>query len=282
MFVSTTAVALVVLSGCSNEQVRELKALGLPEAASSSADHIFPLWIGSWIAAGVIGVFVWGLMVWAVIRYRKRGDEVPTQIRYHLPLEVLYTVVPFVVIFVLFYHTVVTQNDVLNEENPDYQVVVVGQQWSWSFNHLGEDGLDATGAPASETNDVHVVGTPADAPELVLPVDRRVQFTLRSQDVIHSFWIPAFYFKMDVVPGRENSWVTTPTEEGEFTGKCAELCGLYHSRMLFTVRVVSQAEYDAYIEELRARGDTGAVFGKSDVDTVAGLESEGENGGSGE
>lgn len=262
-----------LLAGCSEEELGQWSRLGLLEPANSSAPHMLELWIGAWIAAGVVGVLVWGLIIWSIVRYRRRSDdEVPLQVRYNLPIEALYTIAPFVAIFVLFYHTVVAQQAVLpDEEAVDHEVLVVGQQWSWTFNHLGEDGLDAEG---SDGNDVFTVGTVADRPTLVLPVDETVRFRFRSPDVIHSFWIPAYYFKMDVIPGRENTWITTPTETGTFEGRCAELCGLSHSRMLFDVEVVEPAEYDEYLAELEAQGNTGIAEGSTDTDEVVGLEPE--------
>jgi cytochrome c oxidase subunit II len=272
-------VGLVVLSGCSTETVEQWKRLGLPVGASSSAENMFGLWIGAWIAAWIVGFFVWGLIIWAAVRYRRRSaDEIPTQVRYNLPIEVLYTVAPFVIIFVLFYHTVITQEEVLADETQDAEkILVVGQQWSWSFNYLGEDGQDPAGAEGTG-NDAFEVGTVADIPTLYLPVDKQVKFILRSQDVIHSFWIPSFYFKLDIVPGRTNEWVTTPTREGTYAGKCAELCGLEHARMLFNVKVVSQAEYAQHVQTLRAQGNRGAVLGNSSTDRIDGLETEGQTG----
>jgi cytochrome c oxidase subunit II len=269
---------LVLLSGCSQATTDQWKRLGLPEEASTSASSIGSLWIGSWIAAFAVGFLVWGLIIWAVIRYRRRAhDEIPTQVRYNLPLEVLYTVAPFVIIFVLFYHTVVTQEEVLpDDRQAPEEIQVVGQQWSWSFNYLRGDGHDEPGT--GPVNDVYTVGTVADRPTLYLPVDTQVKFTFRSQDVIHSFWIPAFYFKIDVVPGRSNTWVTTATKMGTYAGKCAELCGLEHSRMLFDVKVVSKAEYERQLQALRAQGNVGSVLGSTEPDRVAGLEHEHENG----
>jgi cytochrome c oxidase subunit 2 len=273
--------SLVLASGCSTGDIEQWQRAGLPEGANTSASEIGALWVGAWIAAMVVGVLVWGLIIWAVIRYRRRADdEIPTQVRYNLPIEVLYTIAPFVVIFVLFYHTVVTQEAVLNAEaesaqNPE-QILVVGQQWSWSFNYMGQDGRD--GADESGGNDVFTVGTVAERPTLYLPVGEPVRFILRSPDVIHSFWIPAFYFKLDVVPGRVNTWTTTPTKVGTYAGKCAELCGLQHSRMLFDVKVVSRAEYDQHLQSLAAQGNRGVVRGSTDTDRIVGLDPEHENG----
>jgi cytochrome c oxidase subunit II len=275
----TAALAgLVLLSGCSTATTEQWKRLGLPPAANSSAPHMQTLWIGSWIAAFAVGFLVWGLIIWAVIRYRRRADdEIPTQVRYNLPIEVLYTVAPFVIIFVLFYHTVVAQEEILaDDRRASEEILVVGQQWSWSFNYLRGDGVDQPGT--GSVNDVYTVGTVADRPTLYLPVGEQVKFIFRSQDVIHSFWIPAFYFKIDVIPGRPNTWVTTATKIGTYAGKCAELCGLEHSRMLFDVKVVSQAEYERQLRALRAQGNVGSVMGSTEPDRVAGLEHEHETG----
>jgi cytochrome c oxidase subunit II len=261
-------VGLPLLAGCAGGP-GELSRLGLPEGASSSAPHVYELWMGAWIAAFIVGFLVWGLIIYAAVRFRRRrDDEVPVQVRYNLPIEALYTIAPFVVIFVLFYHTVVAQQDVLAEDSEfDHEVLVVGQQWSWTFNYLGEDGEGGT-------NDVYDAGTVAEPPTLVLPVDEPVRFRFRSPDVIHSFWIPAYHFKMDVIPGRENTWITTPTKTGTFPGKCAELCGLSHSRMIFDVEVVERAEYEEYLAELEAQGNTGVATGGSEADDVSGLETD--------
>jgi len=174
------------------------------------------------------------------------------------------------VVAVFFFHTVVSQNEMLEKvENPDHTLTVVGSKWQWGFNYLDED--------ATQGDDVFEVGTPADPAELWLPVNESVRFDLRSPDVIHSFWIPEFYFKLDVVPGRANSFDLTPTRTGTFTGRCAELCGLYHSRMLFEVHVVSRAEYDQHLSELKAAGDVGAPEGAAEANTIAGLENGDEN-----
>ncbi len=251
---------LLLVTGCSGRD------LALPEPTSDRAQYVDSLWLGAWVAAGVVGVFVFGLMVWAVVRYRRRSDdEVPAQVRYNLPIEVLYTVAPIIVVLVFFFHTIQTGQDLLEEpSDPSHDVQVLGQKWSWSFSYIEED---ATGGESVFTS-----GTPADRPTLVLPVGETVQFTLRSQDVVHSFWVPAFYFKLDVVPGRANTFSLTPTREGTFEGRCSELCGIYHSRMLFTVEVVSPEEFDAHLRDLQAAGNVGVLEPGSDATQIAGEE----------
>jgi len=269
--VITGVVLLLALTGCSEETQDELKRLGLPPPASDRSVYMHDLWIGSWVAAGIIGVFVWGLMFWAIFRYRRRGEgDLPSQVRYNLPIEVLYTVAPVIAVAVLFFFTVEKQNKILEEvDNPDHQVLVTAQQWNWTFSYLGEE--------AAGGQDVYESGTGADPAELWLVEDQSVEFTLHSPDVIHNFWVPNFYFKQDVIPGRDATIYLTPNEAGEYIGRCAELCGTQHSRMLFDVNVVSQEKFDEHIEELLEAGQIGAPRGGTDSETVRGLETEGES-----
>jgi cytochrome c oxidase subunit II len=240
------AVATLMLSGCAAELVDQWGRGGLPEPATEETPLVGNLWTGTWIAALLVGVLVWGLILWAAFAYRRRGAGLPPQTRYNLPIEFLYTVAPFTVIAALFFFTVQNQNKLLDvSEEPDLTVGVVGQQWAWTFNYLDED--------------VYATGTTTDPTTLYLPVNQTVRFELQSPDVIHSFWVPSFYMKMDVIPGRTNVFQATPNREGRFAGKCAELCGAYHSRMLFNVEVVSQNEYEEHLDTLRDLGQTGEV-----------------------
>lgn len=237
------------LTACSEQGQR----FGLPEAATEQAPIMGNVWVGAWIASLVIGVLVWGLIGWAVVRYRRKDGDAPAprQTTYHLPLELLYTLVPFLIIGVLFFYTVKASDAVLQKsDDPDVTINVIGQKWSWTFNYMEEDNPDIG------TN-AHEIGTLEVIPDLYLPVDQTVRFNLQSADVIHSFWVPSFYFKMDVIPGHPNSFEVTPNRLGTYDGKCAELCGQYHALMLFKVHVVSQEEYAAHVKELAANGNAG-------------------------
>jgi cytochrome c oxidase subunit 2 len=267
------ALGSLALAGCSSETVAQWGRFGLPEAATDRAPLIGSLWTGAWIAALVVGVFVWGLIGWVMIRYRKRSDDhQPDQKQYNLPLELLYTLVPFLIIAVLFFYTVQAQNGVQAKAAADdvHVVNVVAQKWSWTFNYMEADN-QAVGAV------VHEAGTIDKIPDLYLPVNRPVRFNLASADVIHSFYVPAFYYKLDVIPGRHNSFDVTPDKLGVFSGKCAELCGTYHAAMLFTVHVVSEADYTAYLQKLKAAGQTGEITAPEYPNTVPSVPaSEGE------
>lgn len=263
--VATGAVLLasaLALTGCSQATVAQIKRIGLPEAAGDRAPVIHDLWIGTWIAAGAIGVLVWGLIGYAVLRFKRRQGGYVKQNRYNLPMEVFYTIAPFVVIGVLFYYTVVAQEEVQAKvAQPQHTIDVVGAKWAWTFNYREADN-------SGVGNDVWESGTLEHTPDLYLPVNQSVRFNLSSPDVIHDFWIPAFYHKLDVVPGRHNSFDVTPTKLGDYPGKCAEFCGTYHSVMVFNVHIVTEEQYETQLKALAAKGQTGVSTGLSSVNSV--------------
>ena len=239
------AVSVALLaSGCT---ANEAFFFDQPEPATVEGPIMVNLWQGSWIAAWAVGAVTLILILWACFAYRRRRQsDVPEQTKYNLPIEVLYTIVPLVMILGLFWFTAKDQSEILTVNN-DQQLTVnaVGFKWSWGFNYIDQGVFDS--------------GTPDFHPTLVLPVNEKVRFELTSPDVIHSFWVPAFLFKMDVIPGKTNVFELTPNKLGTFAGKCAELCGTYHSGMLFNVKVVERPEFDAYVEALKARGNTGLL-----------------------
>ena len=244
----------VALSGCGASLSRGL----LPHGVTDQSGRITNLWTGSWLAALGVGVLVWGLIFWCVVAYRRTKDEVglPEQLRYNVPIEILYTVVPLFMIAVLFFYTARDETALLDtSKKPDVTVNVVGKQWSWDFNYVNA-GTFESGTQAELTGKPGVAAT---LPTLYLPVNKRVEFVLTARDVIHSFWVPQFLMKMDMLPGKVNRFQVKPTEIGTFQGKCAELCGAYHSQMLFQVKVVSQDDFDAHMAQLKAQGNIGLL-----------------------
>jgi cytochrome c oxidase subunit 2 len=265
-------------SGCSEES----KRLAMPDPGSAQGEHVLSLWQGAWIAALVTGAVVWGLIFFVVIRYRRRSDdEIPIQTRYNLPLEIFYTIAPVVMVIVFFSHTVKTQNIVLEDDTPPDNIIeVTGQQWSWTFNYgIGDPDNSADDDRYDDTfaydSYVHDGGTGSYIPELWLPVNETTRFNLHSPDVIHDFGVPNFLMRMDVVPGRVNHYVITPTRIDTYRGRCYELCGVYHSRMLFEVHVVSREDYDAHLQDLEDAGQTSELplLGGEDAYTQDGLDS---------
>jgi cytochrome c oxidase subunit II len=238
--VGALAVLLLALAGCSPND--SFTRMGFPNPVTKQGAITLSLWQGSWIAGLLVGSVVWGMIVWAVIFHRQRGDKLPPQVRYNMPIEILYTVVPFVLIAVLFYYTAKDENTIdAIPANPQVVVNVTGFQWSWEFNY----------PKLGVTTDGYMWGE-GPLPVLEIPVGETVEFNLTSTDVIHSFWVPEFLFKRDVIPGHPNHFAITATQTGTFTGHCSELCGLYHSRMLFTLKIVTPAQFNAWIAQQKA------------------------------
>ncbi len=265
LLLGATGLIVLTVSGCSPEAQRGWMPGYEDGPVTNMTERITNLWVGSWIAALIVGVLVWSLTIWCVVVYRKRkGDnKLPVQTRYHLPLEILYTVVPIVMVGVLFFYT---QRDMAairaTDATPEISIEVYGKQWSWDFNYLDDD-VYFSGTHVANVGELEGSlgerGTHESLPTLYLPVNKTVEFTLVSRDVNHSFWIPAFLDKMDMIPGRSNTWQVIPLREGYYAGKCAELCGEYHSGMLFQVAVVSEEEYEAKMDELREQGNVGRL-----------------------
>lgn len=245
-----------LLAGCAGQA----GANGLPSSPgiTNHTGRIIDLWNYSWLAAIIIGVITWALIMWAVAVHRKRkgDDKLPKQTRANVPLELMYVAVPLIMISVLFRWTVTDLEVIQDASGPaDVHVQAIGKQWAWDFNYL-DDEVYSVGVQATLTGEPGVEET---LPTLYLPVGETVDITLDSRDVIHSFWVPAFLFKRDVVPGRTTHIQFIPETEGTYQGKCAELCGEYHAAMLFNVKVVPRAEYEDYMKSLRDAGQTGSI-----------------------
>ena len=251
----------LALTGCSPEVQKGW--LPTERGTTNHTDRIMDLWVNSWIAALVVGVITWGLMIWCIVAYRRRKGTVgfPRQNSFNLPLEVFYLTIPLFMVLVFFYFTDRDQQAIDNRAEPaDVVVDVRGKQWAWDFNYKKGDVIREDVHEAGVQ--AHLTGEAVDKeklPTLYLPVNKSVDVELNARDVIHSFWVPAFLQKRDMIPGKTNYIRFTPTKEGTYDGKCAELCGEYHSEMLFRVKVVSDAEFQAHLEKLRQDGNTGLL-----------------------
>ena len=249
--------AALLLTGCSPEIQRGF----LPDAwgVTNHTDRIINLWNTSWIVLLTVGALSWGLMAWALIVYRRRKGEtaMPQQLRYNMPIETLFTVIPLILVVGFFAFTARDMAAIeAKTENPDIKIEVVAKQWSWDFNYVNEN-VYFSGIQAQFTGtEENIMET---LPTLYLPVGKTVQIDLTSRDVIHSFWVVDFLYKKDMFPAMTNHMYFTPLKEGTYVGKCAELCGEYHSMMLFNVKVVSEQEYLAQTAALAAAGNVGQL-----------------------
>jgi cytochrome c oxidase subunit 2 len=240
------ALVLPLTTGCT---VEEALRFGWPVGITPQATAMREFWTAAAIAALVVGAITWAAMFWAVVFHRKKASDVepPRQTQYNLPIEIAFTVIPTIIVAVLFGFTVKVQNYVdIAEPNPDLKIETLAFQWGWRFTYPATQGPD--GRP------VTTVGASNEIPLLVLPINERIEFSQRSVDVIHSFYVPEFLFKRDVFPDPEVNdqdyvWQIDRIErEGAFVGRCAELCGSYHSQMNFEVRALSPDKFDRWLQ----------------------------------
>jgi cytochrome c oxidase subunit 2 len=226
-----SAVGVTMATGC------KAPDFGAPHGATTQGKEIFSLWQGSIMAALGVGAIVWALIFFAVIRFRRRrhddGSE-PSQRQYILWLEVTYTLLPLLIVAVLFYFTVQTQTEVTRiSAHPAVRVEVTAYQWGWRFHYL-------------DTN-ITITTQGEERPVLMLPDGKTTRITLIATDVVHNFFVPGFLFKRDATPGLVNNFDLTPTRTGTFLGRCAEFCGLRHAQMLFDVKVVTPGAYAQWL-----------------------------------
>jgi cytochrome c oxidase subunit 2 len=207
---------LLLMAGC---------RFGAPPGDTEQGQKIGNLYhLMFYIAIGVAAI-VYLLILWCIVRYRRKGDDLPPQFRYHVPLEITYTVIPVLIVVGIFVATFRTENRVDDvAANPSLIVNVTAFQWQWRFQYPRQH--------------VQIVGTPQQPPTLVVPVGKTVRINLRAADVNHAFFVPDFLFKRDAIPGFVNHFDLNPTHVGTFVGECAEFCGLNHAEMYFTVEAV--------------------------------------------
>jgi cytochrome c oxidase subunit 2 len=221
--------AALVLAGC------HAPGFAVQHPADKQGEQAARLWSGTQLVALAVGLIVWGLIVFVVVRYRRRTPDgaAPSQRAENFPLEVLYTVTPLVIVATLFAFTTAAQRKMnAVSTHPDLTVGATAFQWGWRFAY--ENG-------ASTSSDG---GIPA---ELELPVGQTTEIDLTATDVVHAFYVPAFLFQRAAVPGAPTRFDITPTKTGVFAAKCSTFCGIGHAKMLFTVRVVSSAQFRQWL-----------------------------------
>ncbi|MEX2588449.1 MAG: cytochrome c oxidase subunit II [Actinomycetota bacterium] len=187
------------------------------------------LWDVTFLIAAVIFVIVEGALIFILVKYRESNNKSdPKQLHGHTRLELLWTAIPAVILTGIAFMTVPVVFDQAQEPDNALQVEIVGNQWWWAVNY--DNGV-------------------VTANELHIPVNRPVFLSLKSNDVIHSFWVPKLAGKTDVVPGRVNTMTVEATEPGEYLGQCAEYCGLSHANMRFTVVAHEQADFEQWVAD---------------------------------
>jgi cytochrome c oxidase subunit 2 len=240
----------VVLAGC------KLPSFGEYSGSTTQGRTEFHLWQLFFIAGLVVGGFVLLLILWAIFKYRRKSEDIPKQTQYHTAVEILYTVVPIVIVIGLFVFTVLAENKVdATPPHPGATITVNAFQWGWEFEYPGGPGSGCANpsSPKANQNDcVKVIGQTTQDPTMVIPTGTNVQINLKSLDVLHGFYVPEFNFSRYASPGYTTTFDFNALHTGDFRGQCTQLCGLYHSLMFFNVRAVSQAQYASWLHEQQA------------------------------
>ena len=258
----------VVLGGC------QLPTFYGYRGSTKQGHDEFLLWVGTMIAAVVVGVFVSALIVWSVVRYRKKSDEIPRQFQYHIPLEITYIVIPVIMVLILFGFTVFTENQVdAVSATPAVKVHVTAFQWGWKYQYPGH--VDVTGVTTEDPDPIGLNGgqcAPAVdclGPGLVVPAGQTTRITLDSQDVIHGFYVPEFNFSRYAQPGITNVFDLTVEHPGIYRAQCTQLCGLYHSLMFFHVVALPPNQFRAWLSSQQKTAQAASTVSTSNSTTKA-------------
>lgn len=237
--ISVTLLALLTFSSC---------GLGQNSGITSEAHEMHTLYLFVLFMGLLVGVLVEGAIIYALIRYRRKNDDLPVQTHGSNVIEILWTGIPIIIVIALFAYSFIVLRNVEHSESPsDLTVAVEGFQWQWAFTYNMNDLGTKTDPNAKGSFTIQ--GLANKEPTLVVPVDEPVEFTLKSNDVIHAFFVRDFLYKLDVIPGRDNKFTVTPRQTGTFVGQCAEFCGLDHALMRFHLEVVSRADFDKWVSE---------------------------------
>jgi len=228
--------------------------LGFQEAHSPimeqmTAFHNFLLWI-----IFAISIFVLVLLLYVIVRFREKKNPNPSQVTHNTTIEVLWTVVPVVILFVIGFYSLPLLYATDDTADADITVKVIGRQWYWSYEYPdnGDFTFDAFMVPEDELKP----GQPrllATDEDLVLPVGKKVRVLVTSSDVLHAFAMPSLGSKVDAVPGRTTETWFQINEPGMYYGQCSELCGAGHAFMPLAIRAVSEAEFNAWVTKAQAR-----------------------------
>jgi cytochrome c oxidase subunit 2 len=236
-----------------------------PDPVTEDGQDVFNLYLLVLALAAIVFVGVEGFILYAIFRYRRQpGDDVlPEQHHGNNTVEVIWTIIPTVIVLILFTFSVITLGEMEGgSEDPGVTIEVDGFQWQWTFSY--PEGGNVTGA----------IGNP---PTLVVPVNEPVRLVLTSLDVNHAFYVPQFLIKRDLIPvgenGTPNELEFTITEEGTYAGQCAEFCGTAHADMTFVVDAVSRAAYDEYAAAL-ASGSPPPESGGGDCEVTVEIKAE--------
>lgn len=204
----------------------------LPTAASQQAGPIDTMFNAHFLAISVLFALIVVFILYSVFAFRRRPGDEEDGAHFHgnTALEIIWTIIPLITVIAFGIWAAFVLREVTAEEPNELAVQVTGRQWSWVFSYPDYEDVGVTD-------------------ELVLPVDQQIRLEMESNDVIHSFWVPEFRVKQDLLPGQVTVLRITPNLVGDYKIRCAEMCGFDHANMISTIRVVSQAEFDQWLAD---------------------------------
>ncbi|HEX4863298.1 MAG TPA: cytochrome c oxidase subunit II [Acidimicrobiales bacterium] len=215
---------------------------GSPHGVTDQNHWVRQLWQISFWFALPIAILVLGGIIWCVIRYREKpGGRGPSQFQYHIPIEAVYTIVPLIIVAIIFGYAYNAENKVdAISKAPAVKINIEGFQWGWRFTY--PNGHQEVGTVSNALD----INSEANLPILYMPSGETVQLHLVSDDVVHTFYVKEFLFNRDLIPGINNTVDFNVNRTGTFEGQCNNICGQYHAYMRFLVKVMSPADYDAW------------------------------------
>ncbi len=245
----------------SNVALADWSALNMRQGVTEISRDVYDLHMLIFYVCCVIGVLVFGVMIFSMLMHRKSLGVTPATFHEDTRIEIAWTVIPIVILLVMAVPATSTLRDMYESGDSDLDIEVRGYQWKWQYTYLNDDPekeiqfMSALTTPQNEIQNLEAKGEhyllDVDNP-LVIPINKRIRFLVTSQDVIHAFWVPDFAVKRDAIPGFiHESWAIVE-EPGIYRGQCAELCGKDHGFMPIVVRAVEQEDYDLWVAEKQA------------------------------
>ena len=230
--------ATVVLSSCATNAPQDTWA---PEGEYAQDIHNLQWWIFG--LAGIVGLIVFAVVGFAVVKYRDRGQPIPEQSHGNALIEYAFIALPAVILTVIAVPTVGLVIDLNDTDNPDCVVNVTGQQWWWEYDYpIDADGNICGFTPSGEASPIVTSG------QMIIPTQAKVVIRGTSRDVIHSFWVPKLNGKRDMVPGRVHTWNFQADQPGIYAGQCAEFCGLSHANMRMEIVALDDADFQSWMD----------------------------------
>jgi cytochrome c oxidase subunit 2 len=264
-------VALSLLFGASSVQA-DWTAINMRQGVTEMSRQIFDLHMTIFWVCVVIGVLVFGVMLYSMLVHRKSLGAEPASFHDNMTIEIAWTVIPVIILIVMAIPATTTLNAMYDIGDADIDIEVRGYQWKWQYTYLNDD-------PEKEVKFMSALLTPSEEinnraekrenylldvdNEMVIPINKRIRFLITSNDVIHAWWVPDFAVKKDAIPGYVHEAWTVVDVPGIYRGQCAELCGKDHGFMPIVVRAVEQDEYDRWLlEKQQEAADVYSIVGK--------------------